>query len=168
MGASAKKGLRRSVMNRIRKDIMYNEVLPYGWRLNYLANYYSLVANRKLHRRFKISRQEFVVLFCLANSTAVTAHDICEVTGRPKNTISRAISSLISKGCITKHTHPRDARAEIIRLEPVGKQLYDQIITIFEERDQAMVAGLNAAERKTLKRLMDKMLENFNSWSEAS
>jgi DNA-binding MarR family transcriptional regulator len=152
----------------IREDILHSEVLPYGWRLNYLANYYSLIANRQLNKRFKTTRQEFVVLFCLANSSNVTAHDICEVTGRPKNTISRAISSLINKGCITKHSHSRDARAEIIRLEPNGKRLYDQIITIFEDRDRAMVAGLNAAERKTLKRLLDKMLESFNPWSEES
>lgn len=153
-------------MKGIRKDILLNKVLPFGWRINYLANYYSLIVNRQLMRQYKTTRQEFVVLFCLANSTNVTAADVCEVTGRPKNTISRAVKGLFNKGHITKRPHLTDARAEILRLEPSGKRLYDRIITVFHERDRAMMARLNEAERRTLVQLLDKMVEGFNPWSE--
>lgn len=153
-------------MKGIRKEILQNEVLPFGWRINYLANYYSLIGNRQLMRRFNTTRQEFVVLFCLANSSEITAQDVVEVTGRPKNTISRAVKSLVGKGYITKHTHSTDSRAEILRLESDGKRLYDQIIKVFEERDLAMMAGLNEAERESLKQLLDKILETFNPWTE--
>lgn len=153
-------------MKEIRKDILLSEVLPLGWRINYLANYYSLIANRQLKRRFKTTRQEFVVLFCLANSANVTAADVCEVCGRPKNTISRAVNSLLKKGYITSSPHPADARAEILTLELAGKQLYDRIIMVFKDRDRAMMARLDEAECRTLKQLLDKMIEGFNPWSE--
>jgi len=153
-------------LKEIRKDILLNEVLPFGWRINYLANYYSLIANRKLKDRFKTTRQEFVVLFCLANSTNVTATDVCEVCGRPKNTISRAVNSLIAKGYITSSPHPKDARAEILTLEPAGKHLYNRIIVVFTDRDRAMMARLSEAECRTLKQLLDKVIEGFNPWSE--
>ena len=153
-------------MKKVRQDILYNEVLAFGWRINYLANYYSLIVNRRLGKLCKITRQEFVVLFCLANSDNLTAQDITEVTARPKNTISRAVNTLMKKGLISKTVHPTDGRAEILKLKPTGRRLYDQAIEILQERDRAMTERLSATERKTLKRLLDKMLEGFNPWSE--
>lgn len=154
-------------MQGIRKDVIHNGVIPYGWKVNYIANHYSRVVNNKLKTQYETTRQEFVVLFSLVNSSNITAQDICEVTGRPKNTIRRAINSLIRKNCITKSPHPTDARSEIVEITPQGRRLYDTIIPLFEKREQAMLAGLSPNERKTLMRLLDKMIDSFNAWTKA-
>ena len=147
--------------------IFENEVIPLGWKINYLANYYSLVGNRELALQHGLTRQEFVILFCLTHGGEMTAQQVCEVCGRPKNTISRAVSKLLDKGAITKTTHPMDSRAELMHMEPRGHALYEQIIDIFKGRDRAMTAGLTEEEREVLGRLLTKMLGYFNNWTEA-
>jgi DNA-binding MarR family transcriptional regulator len=146
----------------VTEDILQNDILPFAWRINYLANYYSLKANRELQKKYHTSRQEFVVLFCLTNSSNVTAQDICNVTGRPKNTISDAVSKLLKKGYISRRDNPRDGRSGILRLTAKGSRLYERIIEIFKEQEIKMVAGLKTTERKALDRILAKLIQNFN------
>jgi DNA-binding MarR family transcriptional regulator len=149
-------------MNNIRQDILQNNIVPFGWKINYIANQYSLIANNKLRTEFKITRQEFVVLFCVVNSTHVTAHDICLVAGRPKNTISRAVRSLLQSGCISTTPNPQDARSEIIELTPYGREFYNKIIEIFQEQERLLTSNFTSSELKTLERLLNKIIETIN------
>jgi DNA-binding MarR family transcriptional regulator len=149
----------------VRDDILNNQVIADAWRINYLANLYSLTVNRDLKSKYGLTRQEFVILFCLTHSSNVAAQDVCLATGRPKNTISRAVHTLIQKGYIKKASNPSDGRSEILNITIKGAKAYDQVIPILVDRENEMMACLNRAERKTLDRLLTKLAANFDTGS---
>ena len=149
-------------MSMLKQQLIFeNNIISLGWKLNYVANYYSLIANRELARHHNCTRQEFVVLFCLVHGGAMTAQAVSDVCGRPKNTISRAVNKLLDKGMISRTPHPTDQRSGIIHLKAEGREMYERIIGVFAARDQDMTAGLTEGEQKELGRLLTKMIKAF-------
>jgi hypothetical protein len=69
-----------------------------GFRLSYLANFFTGPIYRDVAREHHLSRSEFVVLLCLKELGALTAKDVCALTGRPKNSISQAVAKLGRSG----------------------------------------------------------------------
>lgn len=149
----------------VKDDILLrNQVIPFAWHINYLANFYSLKANGEIRNTLNMSRQEFVILFCLSNSRNVTANDICNVTGRPKNTISRAISLLLDKGYVERQPNPEDGRSWYLHISETGKEMYEKLIQCFKKWEEQMLTGLDPSERALIAELLLKLVANFNPW----
>lgn len=147
----------------VRDDILNNQVISDAWRINYLANCYSLLVNKDLKTKHGITRQEFVILFCLTHSSNVTAQDVCLATGRPKNTISMAVQALIQKEYIKKKANPSDGRSEILFKTKSGAKAYQKVIPILVDRENEMMACLSRSERKTFDRLLRKLTASFGT-----
>ena len=62
------------------------------YRIAILANFYNLLIVPLLEQKFDILRDDFNILFCLAEAGSMTGTDVCRITGRPRNSISRCCS----------------------------------------------------------------------------
>src|SRR5690349_3960845 len=70
--------------------ILTDNPIPLAYRINYVANFYvgPLVAQmEKVHR---LTRPEWIVLFCLTRQPRLNAQQISIVTGRPKTSVATA------------------------------------------------------------------------------
>src|ERR1051325_4534737 len=76
----------------LRERLLRRNAVTVAWRLNYVANFYAVPFYLALEKRIGISRPEYVILFCAAQHPGVTAQEIVASTGRPKNSISVAVS----------------------------------------------------------------------------
>ena len=147
---------------------MLNETeLSDAWRLNFLANFFVGKAYRILEARFGISRPEFVVLYCLSQRPGLVAQEVCDVTGLPKNSISRAVLSLLNRQLIERAPSPKDGRAKSLIMTGSGRSLIDEIIPVFETRQSRMLAALEPDEQRDFRRLLMKLIDGLPEWVDA-
>ena len=146
-------------------NILKNNPIPSAYRINYAANFYigPLIAN--MERKFKLTRPEWIVLFCLTQQPKLNAQQISTVTGRAKTSIAGAVKQLQRKKLITRKTDTLDTRRRVLHLTDSGRSLYKSIISGFIAREAHMLAGLNADERRTLISLLDKIIKTRN-WAQ--
>lgn len=135
------------------------------WRVNFIANHFTVPIYRELGDLFGLSRPEFVILFCLSQKPGLAAKDICGATGRPKNSISRAVSDLLRKGLIEREARDEDRRSKTLIMTPAGQDLLDTVLPLVRHRQEAMLAPLSASERDQFVALLDKVVLGMPDWA---
>lgn len=99
-----------------------------------------------------------MLLFCLSNVPQLTAQDVADMTGRPRNSISRAVHRMLRDGYLTRSPDPDDGRQALLRITPTGRALHKTIVSNFVEREAALLGVLSRAERQTLDQLLTKLV----------
>jgi len=138
--------------------------LNVAWRLNYVANFYTVPFYLALDHRIGISRAEYVILFCVAQHPGTTAQEIVAASGRPKNSISVAVAKLEKKRLIIRKRNGEDARRVELRASAAGLSMYRKVVPLLQERERRMLAPLTAAERKRFDALLLKVANNVAAW----
>ena len=90
--------------------ILKDNPIPLAYRMNYIANFYVGPLVAMLEKSFKLTRSEWIVLFCLTRQPRLNAQQISIVTGRPKTSVAGAVKLLQKKGLITRKTDIADSR----------------------------------------------------------
>ena len=153
------------VHNLILQAILTDNPIPSAYRINYVANFYVGPLVGMLETRFKVTRAEWIVLFCLTRRPRLNAQQISIVTGRAKTSIAAAVKELQRKKLITKVIDASDGRRQVLHLTPGGKEKYQAIVGEFIKREKAMLQSLTATEKQELTRLFDKIIRNSVDWA---
>lgn len=138
----------------------------FSFRINFLALQFNVPIYRWIEVEFGLQRVEFVVLYSLSLKNGVTASAICNSSGFPRNTISRAIQKLIDKNIVRREVDPGDLRSFVLHLTDEGKRIVDAAMRPMQEREQMMLAGLSPAEQLMLSELLAKVVANSRKWPE--
>ena len=145
--------------------ILKNNPIPAAYRINYVANFYVGPLIKEIETAFKLTRPEWIVLFCLVQQPRLNATQICMVTGRAKTSIAGAVKLLQKKKLITRKTDLADSRRWVLHLTPAGQETYKAIIGSFVAREADILACLAPNERRTLLRLFDKIIAHSQNWA---
>ena len=136
-----------------------------GLRVTVVSNRYLYPLNAELERKYKVLRDDVAVINCLSITSATTAQEIVRYTGRPKNSISRAVTKLEAERILRRKAHLRDGRASTLSLTPRGKKLFAQIRGYFAKRDQRLIEVLSDKEKNEFNRLLTKISEGSADWA---
>lgn len=131
---------------------------PHTARIAAIRNWYSRPIYSEIERKYGLREAEIAVISWLGRANDIRARDICIVSSRPKNTISRAISLLISKGYITRHTDQTDRREKVILLTSSGRKLYQQITDIWSRQEEILTSKLNAEDLAKFDDILGKIV----------
>ena len=82
--------------------------------------------------------------------------------------VVRLADRLQVRGLVERHRSDRDGRAVALRLTPAGRRAADQALAARAEAIAAALDALGAAERRTLERMLERMLEVETTDSTAS
>jgi DNA-binding MarR family transcriptional regulator len=145
--------------------ILANNPIPAAYRINYVANFYVGPLVAQMEKAHRLTRPEWIVLFCLTRQPRLNAQQISIVTGRPKTSIATAVKQLQRKKLITRKTDIADSRRRVLHLTEAGRALYKSIIGSFVRREADMLASLDADERRVLVALFDKIMKNSRQWA---
>src|SRR6185312_11532930 len=130
----------------------------FSFRINFLALQFNVPIYRWIEVEFGLQRVEFVVLYSLSLKNGVTASAICNSSGFPRNTISRAIQKLIDKKIVRREVDPNDLRSFVLHLTDEGRRIVDEAMQPMREREQLMLKGLSPAEQLMLSELLAKVV----------
>ena len=136
----------------------------FSFRINFLALHFNLPVYGWIQRRYRLVRPEYVVLYSLHLRDGSSAQEVCESAGFPKNTLSRAIQRLLARRIVTRTRSAEDKRRYVLRLTARGRQILDETVPLMVRREETMLAGLDATERKTLSRLLARLVTDFPRW----
>ncbi|MGF6726111.1 DNA-binding MarR family transcriptional regulator [Paraburkholderia sp. GAS41] len=150
-------------------DDVFDKVVRKGplsdmWRLTLWANCYCEPIFAVMSQEFDVGRDEFNVLSCLASYGSMVAKNICDVTGRPKNSISRAVNGLVARKMIKRKTNAHDRRESLLILNEEGRRLYAKVKPVAVDRQTLMLKALSDQERTMLDRILDKLMSSRHEW----
>ncbi len=140
------------------EHILIKNPTPFAYRVNFLSNSYTGPQGRRLETEHGLLWHEWVVVFCLGHGGDWNAKDISLATGRPKNTISRAVSKLIAQAYIARSTHPDDARVQELTLTAKGRRLYDTVVPQLQQAEAEIYSGIPEEERTRFFATLDKLV----------
>lgn len=155
--SSAKKKDLTAVVASLTERMLENNAIGETWRICYLANIFVFPIYARFEREHGMLRPEFVTLYCLGHHEPLIAQDIVNMTGLPKNNISRGVNRLLARGMIVRSHDPQDRRRAQLSLTSAGRAKLDSVMPDFLARRQALVAGLEPDELEELGRLLLKM-----------
>jgi MarR family transcriptional regulator, temperature-dependent positive regulator of motility len=150
---------------RLAKILTSNEITT-GYRFSYLANYFTGPVYAQIDQETGLTRSEFVVIFCLHQLGTISAQDICLVTGRPKNSISQAVTKLVTRKLILREQDLSDARRAHLKLSASGKKMYRELMPLFENRQSSMLNVLTLKEQEQLDGLLAKLVLREDGWAD--
>jgi DNA-binding MarR family transcriptional regulator len=104
------------------------------------------------------------VLYSLFLKDGISANDICQSSGFPKNTLSRAIQKLLRRRLIRRATDPLDRRRYGLRLTAEGRRIVDETLPAMLERERRMLATLTHDEQQVLSRLLARLVSDSPGW----
>ncbi len=129
--------------------------------LNLLASRLNVGANALYREKFGVGVTEWRVMALLAVEAPVPAARISQAIGLDKAPVSRCLAGLEQAGLVRVKLDGADARRRPVALTAIGRRLHDRIIKLALDREAKLLAGLNAAERKTLLALLNRLHANL-------
>lgn len=147
-------------------EILESSVIRNGYRLAVITNWYKGYPYKVIEQKFRLNESEGAALFCLGQSAGLSATDICAITGRPKNSISRAVNVLLRKKLITRRDDIRDRRRKILDLTEEGFQIYKQSEQLFLASERRILSPLSKEEMKALDAILSKLLRGALDWAD--
>jgi DNA-binding MarR family transcriptional regulator len=131
--------------------------LPY--RLSVLSNRVSGAIARVYSERFDLGVTEWRVMAVLGRYPGLSASEVAQRTAMDKVAVSRAVASLLDSGRLERETHGDDRRRSVLRLSTAGQAIYREVAPMAIDFEQRLLAGMDAAERALLFRLLDRLDE---------
>ena len=139
------------------ESLILEDFLPY--RLSVLANTVSRGLARLYAERFDVTVPEWRVLAALGSFGAMSANGVAARTAMDKVQVSRAVARLIGNGRLARELDPADRRRAVLDFTEAGRAVYQAIVPLALDRERTLVAGLGAADRRTLDRLLSTVLD---------
>ena len=147
--------------------ILHRNPIPIAYRLNYLANFYVGPLVARMEKAHRMTRAEWIVLFCLHQRRGMNAQQISTVTGRAKTSVSAAIKQLMNKKLISRNVDASDRRRQVVHVTEAGGRIYEQILAGFVAREAEMIGCLSKKESETFLALLGKLVNNSSAWARA-
>ncbi len=132
-------------------------------RMAQIFNNFALPVYRHLEQAYGLARVEWIVLMWTVNNPGIGANEIAAQSGQPKNSISRAVQALQSRGLIARQPDPEDGRRRPLVATDEGRALYERIIPCFLEREQRLFAAFSNEEKQSLERLLNRLAAQAHS-----
>jgi DNA-binding MarR family transcriptional regulator len=128
------------------------------FRLNRLAAEVSAALSAEYQERYGLDIPEWRVLATLGfRNDACSAQYIAHCTRTHKSTISRAVTSLMTRQLVERVENEDDRREFRLRLTRKGKSLYEQLIPRLLRKEREIMSCLSLQEQKDLARLLGKI-----------
>ncbi|WP_435256655.1 MarR family winged helix-turn-helix transcriptional regulator [Thioclava sp. FR2] len=103
-------------------------------------------------RRFGLGRDEWRLLFLLAEVEAESSLDLGRNTSLDKVQVSRAADRLIKKGLIQRQTSDKDRRLWLYTCTPEGRAMFNEVRNLVEARSEAVLKTMPLQDRRALLR----------------
>ncbi len=144
------------IITEVGKSVRAEIYAPYY--LSILNNRLSWGASQLYLKLFGLGLNEWRILSALRNEPGIQALRVGEMVALNKSVVSRSTRRLEEMHLVQARL---DMGRRLLWLTPPGAALHDQIIAIAYRRQEALLDGLDQAERETLYALLERMRKNL-------
>tara|TARA_R110002072_G_scaffold62214_7_gene155941 strand:- start:32840 stop:33328 length:489 start_codon:yes stop_codon:yes gene_type:complete len=127
--------------------------------ISWLHNKYASDGSEVYRRHFGIGIAEWNVLAYLGVFGSGSGAEMSRFLGMDKAAVSRAANKLKTKKFLTSRS--LDKRTTEFALTPEGQESYECVTHAALARESVLLEGLTATERRTVIKLIHKMLDNL-------
>ncbi|MEO6744420.1 MAG: MarR family winged helix-turn-helix transcriptional regulator [Caldimonas sp.] len=90
----------------------------------------------------------------------LSVNDLAQQANLNKGQASRAAQALVDQGLVRKEASATDGRGVVLALTAKGERAWRRVMDVIERRNGEIVGCLDAAERRQLDRLLDRLVEH--------
>ncbi|MGO4614619.1 MarR family winged helix-turn-helix transcriptional regulator [Nocardia sp. 2YAB30] len=127
-----------------------------------LVNQVALVANRATERALEATgsrRHHYALLAALGEFGAASQAELGRRTRIDRSDVVAAVSDLAERGFVARSPDPADRRRNIVTLTAAGARHLDDLDQRLAGAQDELLAGLSAADRRTLVTLLTRILD---------
>jgi DNA-binding MarR family transcriptional regulator len=133
------------------------------FRLNRLAAEVSAALSSEYQERYRLDIPEWRVLATLGfRDDVCSAQYIAHCTRTHKSTISRAVTTLMTRQLVERVENADDRREFRLRMTRKGKALYEELIPRLKRKEQAILSCLSAQERRDFAQMLGKIEQSLD------
>ena len=103
-----------------------------------------------------------MVLVELCQEDGLRGGELAERLGVEPPTITKMLRRLEACGLVERRADPTDARSLRVYLTPQGRALEEPVVRCWERAEQTILSGMNAGDRRTFRRLLDRVRSNLD------
>lgn len=122
----------------------------FPYRLAITAEAFSRRLVEVYQQDFGLSREEWRLLFLLAQTESLSSLELARLTSLDKVQVSRAADRLLRKGLILRETPPRDRRLRLYTCTDTGRALFARVHRKVNARAEAILGLMSEADRQAL------------------
>lgn len=129
---------------------------------SYLAEWVSRRARADIQQALAdhgLATPDFGVLAALGDFGALSQQQLADGLGADKSHVVRLIDQLEEHQLVTRAPEPGDRRRHRIELTEPGRTLLQTVTPLIQEVEAAHLTGLSANERRTLAKLLRRVVE---------
>ena len=112
-------------------------------------------------RPLRLAPAQFLVLQELWTDAALTQRDLVGRVGVEQATMAATLRRMERDGLITRHPHPADQRAQVIRPTARAAALEEPAVAIAVAVDREAMAAFPPGERAQLRELLGRLLDEL-------
>lgn len=127
--------------------------------LVWVSNKLSASASALYRRLFDLGVTDWRVLAYIEIYPWSTGAQVCELIGLDKAAVSRSFGMLVERGLL--RSRPSGLRKVEYATTADGKRVYQQVLRVALQREQALLRGFSATEKATLVGYMHRLLDNL-------
>lgn len=143
---------------KVKQILKLERYLPY--RLSILSNRISALISQTYSVKFALSITEWRIMAVLGEYPGVSADEVSLKTQIEKSILSRAINKLLQRKLLEREFDPADKRRSMLKLTPTGLSVYDELVPVSYDYEQALLTCFNDAERQQFSELIDRLYEH--------
>jgi len=114
----------------------------------------------------QLSLNELRVMMSLGGEGEIAGHELARVMAMPPMNVSRALAALLDRGWVEPVRDEANRRRKPYRLSEAGWLAYRAMTPQVRGVADYLVDCLAPAERKTLEKLMEKLIVRVEAWPE--
>jgi DNA-binding MarR family transcriptional regulator len=130
-----------------------------GYWLRYVSNHVSQAFAAKVAER-GVSVAEWVLLRLLYPAEQLSPSQLASELGMTKGAITKIVDRLVDRKLVLRRAHRDDGRAQTVSLTSHGAKLVPALAKLADENDAHYFSQLTAAERSSLRRLLQKLVKS--------
>lgn len=139
--------------------------MPYlTYRLTQISSAAIKAADPLYHAAVGLKIRELRVLRLIHDYPHHTARELLRRIELDKTLLSKNLSFLEAKGCITRQNDPDDARRQYIDLTKKGEEIWQTAEQIGQALEKQMFAGLKPGQWQQLHDLLDHAWDSLQDW----
>lgn len=129
-----------------------------GYWVRLVSNRISGTFSRALQEQ-GVSVAEWVALNQLGSGAPLSPAGLADAMGMTRGGISKVLDKLQFKGWISRTTSQEDNRVQLLAVTRRGKRVLPELTTIADSNDERFFGALDATERATLRKLLQKLAD---------